>query len=267
MKGGGIMQFRKFYFEFDGKKSKDRNLKMVVIDNKSEEDKFGVEQEIIEEDNGTDTPLFLGIKRKPQSLKISIMKMNKYSRPLPYTDKELDEICRWLFKKEYKPFIPWDNTGMVYYVIFTKGTDFFNCAKEGYINLEMRLNAPYGYSNLFNNDYRIKGEKVIDIYNGSDIDNFIYPDIEFELRDNSTDLTIKNLSLGETMEFNNLVSNDHIMIYNEGLKDMVSLKDKSRNIFQHSNKQFIKLQYGLNRIQVKGNCRIRFLYQYPIGFK
>lgn len=262
------MQFRKFYFEFDGKKSKDRNLKMVVIDNKSEEDKFGVEQDVIEEDNGTDTPLFLGTKRKPQSIKMTLMKLDKYNNPMSYTDKELEDINKWLFlKREYKPFIAWDNPGIVYYVIFTKGTDFFNCAKEGYINLEMRLNAPYGYSNLFNNDYWIKDEKIIDIYNGSDIDNFIYPDIEFELRDDSTDLIIKNLSLGETMEFNNLISNDHIMIYNEGLKDMVSLKDKNRNIFQHSNKKFIKLQYGLNRIQVKGNCRIRFLYQYPIGFK
>ena len=262
------MQFRKFYFEFDGRKSKDKKLKMIIIDNKSEDDKFGVEQEVIEEDNGTDTPLFLGVKRKPQTLKIAIMKMDKFNNPLSYTDRELEEICRWLFKKEYRPFIPWDNTGMVYYVIFTKGTDFFNCAKEGYINLEMRLNAPYGYSRLLNNEYTVMGEKTIDIYNRSDIDNFIYPDIEFELKDDNTDLVIKNLSLSnEIMEFNNLTPNDHIMIYNEGLKDMMSLQDKSRNIFQCSNKKFIKLQYGLNRIQIKGKCKIKFTYQYPIGFK
>lgn len=224
-----------------------------------------MQQDIIEEESGTDIPLFLGVKRKCPTFPVTIMKMDENNKPLPFRKGEMDEICRWLIQKEYKPFVSWDNTGIVYYVLFTKGNNYQNCAREGYIKLDMRLAAPYGYSNQLIDYYRVTNEKIIDVYNASNLDKFIYPDIEFELLDNCTDVIIENLTLGEKMTFNNLDENDVIYVFNDGIKDVVSKIDKSKNIFKKFNKQWIKLVYGKNKIKVTGNLKIKFITQYPIG--
>ncbi|EGT3606896.1 hypothetical protein FKF97_10865 [Clostridium perfringens] len=261
------MQFRDLYFQFDGINSKEKRLKLITVDSKNNRNLFGVEQDIIEEENGTDVPLFLGVKRKCPTIPVTLMKMNEWNRPIPYGEKELSDICNWLFKREYKPFVSWDNPGVVYYVIFIKGEGFENCAKEGYLNLEMRLSAPHAYSRLLTDEYHVLSQKTVYINNDSDIQDFIYPDIEFEMLDDCTDLIIENLTIGEKMEFNNLEKGEKIKVYNDGLKDMLSLVDRSRNIFEKSNKYFIKLVYGRNRIRITGKCKIKFITQYPLALK
>lgn len=261
------MQFRSLDFQFNNVSSKSKKLKLVNVDGKNEESFFGVEQEVIEEDNGTDVPLFLGVKRKCQTIPVTFMKVDDLNNPLPYRKGEFDELCKWLIHKEYKPFVSWDNPGIVYYVIFTKAKDFVNRAKEGYISLDMRLSAPYGYSNQLISPYYITKEKIINVYNGSDLDNLIYPDIEFELLGDCRDVVIQNLTLNQTMEFHDLEKNDVIRVYNDGIKDVISKKDKNRNIYKNFNRKFLALTYGKNRIKIIGNCKINIINQYPIALK
>lgn len=260
------MQFKSFYFQFNNISSKLRNLKVVSIDDESL-DSFGIEQEINEEDDGTDIPLFLGVKRKCPELTITLMKMDEWNRPLPYAEGELEEICRWLIHREYKPFISFDNLGIVYYVLFTKGESFYNGAKEGYLKFNMRLSAPYAYSNVLIDSYKVIGQRIIDIYNGSDIEEFIYPDIQFELLGDCKNITIENLTLGETMTFQNLANNEVVYVYNDKIKDVVSKVDKRRNIFKNFNRKFISLAYGKNRLRITGDCNIDIINQYPISLK
>lgn len=262
------MQFKSLDFRFNGINSKGKKLKIVSIDSRNNENLFGVQQNVIEEDNNnSDIPLFLGVKKKCPTFSITIMKMNEYNRPLPYDEGEFDEICRWLIQDEYKPFISWDNTGIVYYVIFTKSNDFENCAKEGYIKLDVKLSAPYAYSNQLIDYYRVMGSKIVDLYNGSNLSKFIYPDLEFELLDDCTSVTIENLTLNQVMHFENLNKKDVIYVYNKDLKDVMSKVNKNRNVFKNFNKEWIKLVYGKNRIKITGKVKIRFITQYPIGLK
>lgn len=256
------MSFHSLDFRFDGINSKNLKLKIVSVDNSKKNSQFGVEQEIVE-DNSTNIPLFLGVKRKCPTIPITMMKMNDFGNAESFTDKELDNICRWLFQDEYKPFISWDNTGIIYYVIFTKGDSFYNCAKEGYLNLEMRLNAPHGYSNQLINFHQVTDKKVIELHNGSNINTIVYPDIEFELLGDNRNLKITNLSNGDFMEFEGLEKNEHAYVYNDGIKDIMSKVDKNRNLFKNFNKKWISMRYGKNRIEIIGNCRIKFISQYP----
>lgn len=259
------MQFRDLDFKFDGIKGRDKQLKIVNIDNKNSENIFGIDREINEENIGIDEPLFLGVKKKCPSIPITLMKMNNYGIPKAFKKNELLEICRWLFKEDYRPFISYDNTGIVHYVLFTKGRDFENCAREGYINLEMRLSAPYGYSNQLINFYEVRGKKIIDIYNNSNLDQFIYPDIEFELLSSDGNIEIINSTTNQKVIFTNLDDYEHIYVYNDALRDVVSLKNNDKNIYKNFNKEWMKLAYGKNRIKIIGNCKIKFISQIPIA--
>lgn len=261
------MQFKNFYFQFNNVSSKLKKLKVVSIDDDESTDTFGMEQEVNENDDGTDVPVFLGVKRTCPELTITLMKMDEWNKPLPYSDEELEDICRWLIQKEYKPFVSFDNLGIVYYVLFTKGESFYSKAKEGYLKFNMRLSAPYAYSNVLIDSYKVKGEKIVDIYNGSDIEKFVYPDIQFELLDDCQDISIENLTLKESMIFNNLEKHDIIYVYNDKFKDVVSKVDKTRNIYKNFNGKFLSLAYGKNRIKITGNCNIDIINQYPIALK
>lgn len=255
--------FKSKYFRFDNKDSKNYNLAIVSIGS-SDNFQFGVGQSVQDTEGLGDVPIFTGIKRDCPTIPITICKMDRENNLLPFRDKELDDICRWLFKKEYKPFISYDDS-KVYYGIFTKADKFENGINEGYINLEFQLSSPYAYSTVINDYWIVNKQREIDIFNDSNVESMYYPDVEVELLKDCTDIEIHNMNTGDKVVFENLLHDEHLYIYGDGLRDIVSLVDENRNLFPNFNKKFLKLRYGRNKIVVKGDCKINIKKQYPIA--
>ena len=260
------MQFNNFYFRFDGLNSRDKNLVLVTVDGLSQNNQnglqFGVNKTIAYSQNSNDIS---SIDIKPLTIPVTIMKLDGYGIPMPYEPYELDEICRWLFQDEFKPFISFDDTSIVSYVMFTQGNNFKNSANEGCLNLTMTLSDGYAYTHQKVEYVRVTGSKVIEVINNSNFQRFVYPDIEFELIGDNTNLSIKNLDFGESMDFTGLEKNEHIYCYNDGLKYVESKVDKTRILNTKFNDKWIKLHYGKNRIKVTGDCIIKIITQCPIA--
>ena len=103
--------------------------------------------------------------------------------------------------------------------------------------------------------------KQFDIYNKSTYDNFIYPDIEIKIL-KGNDITIENLTTGQLVKFNDLDDCEHIYIYNDNMKQMVSKLDSKKNIYSKSNKEFLKLPYGKNTIKIMcEEAQVKLIYQ------
>lgn len=256
-----MSQFQRYYdFIFDGYNFAGQ----YMICSKGSEDnlsQFGANRSINEEEGVSDIPVFYGVKSECPTLEISISKVNN-GEISPFTDDDLRELSRILFKNEYKPLIL---GGLIYYCIFIKGEMWRAGSGEGVISLNLRLNAPYAYSPIMHNPIRVVNSKTIEVYNKSTVCEDIYPDIEFLLGGESTSITITNLITGQVVNFSGLDKEEWVYVYNDGLKQIVSKKTPTKNIFKLFNKEWLRLVYGKNVIKVEcENCKFNLLWQNKI---
>ena len=251
---------RNSWFRFNGFDSKDKYM-ICTKGNGDLTSQFGVNRSINEEDGVGDVPVFYGVKDECPTLEMSITKIVN-DEIAPFTEIELSELTRILCKKEYKAF---ECGGLVYYVIFTQGSLWRVGSGQGVITLNMRLSSPHAYSPIMLDSVRCSEEKIFDVYNGSTYDDFIYPDIEIKMLQGNS-IKIENVITGQVLEFTNLDNNEHIYIYNDNMKQMVSKLDRKKNVYSKSNKEFLKLPYGRNRIKITCElAQVKFIHQDKIN--
>lgn len=248
---------RNRWFRFNGFDSTNR----YMICTKGSGDltsQFGVNRSINEEDGVGNIPVFYGVKDECPTFEMSITKVSNKDGIEPFTDSELTELTRILCKKEYKAF---ECGGLVYYVVFTQGSLWRVGSGEGVITLNMRLSSPHAYSPIMLDSVRCVKEKEFDVYNKSTYDDFIYPDIEIKMLQGNN-ISIENVTTGQIVEFTNLDNNEHIYVYNDNMKQMVSKLDTKKNIYSKSNKEFLKLIYGKNKIKITCElAQVKLIYQ------
>lgn len=257
------MIFNSTDFKFDNKESKDFNIILVSMES-TRTGIFGIQQSAEEEQVGNrDIPYFYGTKLSTPTFNLVFAMADKYYRPQPFTQEEREKVVKWLCKREYKPFISYDNLGIVYYMLFTQidRSSFVN--DTGYLTLSCKLNAPYGFTNLMNNpitNYNTTKQFIIE--NKSNVVDEIRPIIEIELLEDSKNVKIKNLTLGQEMSFTNLDLREKLTVYND-LGFIKSSTGKYR--FNNFNRQWITLIYGVNHMEIEGKCKVNFVYNCPIA--
>lgn len=259
------MNFKSRYFTFDGISSETFQLRICRIGNSDDLNIFGVEKTIEEEDGANGIPIFKGVKYGKVSISLSLVKTDG-DVIIPFSEQEKFEIVKWLFQDEYKPFIANDRKDVVYYALFTKGSGYENALKQGYINLTMRLNVPYGFSNILSYPAKVEGETFIELDNRSNVGKFVYPDVVIQTLDETVNLKIENLSTGDVMMFKGLPANSVINCYNEGLRQFLVENNPSYNVRKHFEGDWLKLAYGLNKIRITGDRSIiKFIAQSKIA--
>lgn len=223
---------------------------------------IGVQQSVETESTEDDVQIFKRLKKTSPTVQIQLVKIDRNANPLPISESDMFEINRWLFShKQYKPLIV-DRKDVVYYGVFTKGSVNQNEAKQGYLTLEFQLSAPYGYAVLQNSNVRVNGDKTVILKSKHNACLYNEIDIEFELADNETSITIENQTTGQTMVFKELDSTcRHVYVYNEGMKHPVSKTNPEVNLRNKFNRVFIHLAYGDNVIKIKGRGQVKFISQ------
>lgn len=257
--------FKNMYFTYNGKSSKEFDLIICNVGDSSSTNMTGIER-TVKEETGEFKPVFKGFNYTSPTINITLSKM-KDGYASSITDDDMHKINQWLFGDDnYHPFISDDNKDIVYYVAFTKANKWTNGLKQGYINLTMRLDSPCAYSPIKHNKYRVTGSKTFDVISKNNVGKYVEPDIEIKTR-NATTVKIKNVTTGEEMVLSDLSSGLHIYCYNEDMKQLVCKSNPTLNLRPNFNKQWIKLVYGKNIIQVTGECDIDVISQDRIALQ
>lgn len=263
-----MAQFRNIGFTFDGVNAEDLGYYIVSLDS-TNSSVLGTSRAIIEEETNNFAKSFQGVKYNEFSFETTITKSNG-SKFLPFTEEDIFFLNNWLMKPEdYRIFISHQNRDILYYVLFTDMSDVRFEDETGYITLKMRLSSGCSYSTVAHHKYTMEHYKTIEIYNKSNVEQYIYPDVNFITNHTSgtAKVTIENQTLGETMEFKSLPSAIEVMCYNEGLKQVVCLSDKTINLRPNFNKKWLRLAYGRNVIKVTGNCTIDIFFQNKVAIQ
>lgn len=228
--------------------------------------KFGISASIERQDSVGAVPLFIKRNKELPSIDVQLFKCDNMGNGLKITDNDLFELNRILFAKDDIGIL--ENNGKIYYGHFIGDSSvWMNSAKQGYITLAYELCSPYCYSPIMLNPVRISESKRIEIFNKSNASEKMYCDIEFELLDNTTSITITNLTTGQVLEINNLEVNEKATIFGDS-KEIISKVDNTRNLFKLSNRNFkaLELVYGKNMYEIKSNSsKVKIIYQNELG--
>lgn len=263
-----MSQFKNIGFTFDNINGEDLGY-YVVSTSSNGESYMGVSKKIVEEDTSNFAPSFQGVTYDTVEFTLTIAKINKIGNAVPISEEDIFFLNNWLLKpQDYRIFISHQNRDVLYYAIFTKASNFLNGAREGYINLTMRLSSGCSYSNVAHHIHRVTHSYTMEIYNKSNVEDYVYPDVNFiTLFESNDGVRIINETLGETMEFWNLPPNHEFMCYNEGLKQVVCTTNKTLNTQPLFNKKWLRLAYGRNVIRIEGTVKIDIFFQNKIAIQ
>lgn len=262
-----MAQFREMAFTFDGICSSDLGYYIISTDSEDVA-QLGLIKNIQEEDTNNFSKAFQGVTYDAFTFEIQITKLNNNYELSSISEKDIEFLNGWLMKpREYKIFTSGDNRDILYYVLFT-GMKDVRYGDKGYITLQMRLNSGCAYSTVAHHQYTVGSTRTIEIYTRSTVDEYVYPDVNIIARGSGKNtIKIFNDSLGEEMSFTDIPQGYEIMAYNEGMKQVRCMNDKTFNVNHKFNKNWLKLAYGRNIIRIVGNCEIDIFFQNKIAIQ
>ncbi len=216
------------------------------------------------------TPYFYSAQRTPIEFTVQFVLVDKYMRPKKWTPQEKNKIARWLIHDTYKEFRTSDDLGKIYYAIVNPER-LFLINSEGYAEVVFRTNSPYAWTPVYEDRFDLSNNastEIIEIENKSNVLKYFNPLIEIELVNDETGVQLKNLSNGgKVMKFEGLNKNETISIdcQNKIIKSNLFDSNPFTKFNVGMTRYWMDLVYGVNRIEVAGQCRIRIKCQFPIA--
>lgn len=250
------------YFKFAGRDSTDFNILNIAVNSSGAgqglyTEPFMTNRTINEvKIRGLDNPYLIDVTRDPITLTLSFYFNDSYD------DDLIREVARWLNVDSYQPLIFSENLSRVYYAMPVNDIQLIhNGLKQGYLNLTMRCDSPYSYSEYIQTPWyvtSISSLLTISLDNKGDLD--ILPELTIQ-KNGDGDITITNLSKANNqLVLTSLEDQEELYMNGEGRFITTSIPNVER--YDNFNDYYLTLFYGQNNLQIQGNCKIQFRYQF-----
>ena len=245
------------YFSFAGRKSTDFGILNVGIDGGLYEEQLTANTSINEVYvPGNDTPYYIGEKKDPLQFQL------RFHFEEGYNDRLIDEIIRWL-KIDVNPYEPLffsENIDRVFYAKIVDSISLIhNGLKQGYINLTVRCDSPYTYSQYKVTPWhKSTGSLMVELGNRGHFP--VQPQIWIQKVGNGN-ISISNISNGnEEFKFTNLLDKEELYI--DCKEKIIDTNLPGVYRYDNFNDNFISLPYGKHTLQITGKANVKFQYRY-----
>lgn len=249
-------------FTYDGISSDEMGISLVRLNRGMYGKQYTSGKQILENfPNKSLYPYFFGVKHEPLKFKMTITCENTNMD----SDK-LYDLGNWLFKNEYKPIVFDDNVSVKYYCIAVNQAEFMtNGLEQGYFEVEMRCRDGFGWTNEIIQEFDFTGittPQTIQLTNHSNVLDYYYPEVEFELTGANTGVSLVNNN-DSAREFSFAGLNALETVYVDCQKKVI-ISSTNLNRFDKFNKTFLRLKKGINNIVVTGECVLNIRSQFPV---
>lgn len=253
------------YFRFNGVSSDMFGVSIVTTDSNNTERIFGVNKTVQTQDGIGDKKLYIDEKNNTYSFPVEIMRLNSWNDVLPMSKKEYDRIIGWLMIKGVGKL---EVDGLIHYGKFVSATEFHNPHRQGIIKLEFESICPYAYTPIMTSNIKVVGEKIIELENKSNLNDKVYLDIHIEKHRNVGSVEILNLKNGRKFKVKDMEVGEVVRILGDGVLEVESLTIPTKNMFKSLEyNSFPYIDYGVNRIKIIGDCRLKVEYQLPVALR
>ena len=252
------------YFEYNGIRSDQYNLQIIKLDTGMTSVPMVSAKNIIEDEvSKVASPYFYRTKFSPLTFSLSFTTLDGI-----IDTEQLYDICGWLFTTSYKPFISSENPSRMLYCMGINQADFVTNGinSQGYFTVEFRCRDPYWLTLPQITNFDLSDNTTytnIQVTNYSNVNDFYYPEIEFELLDNATGISIYNLNDGNRLfGFSSLSLLEQVYVDNNK-KIIISNTTNPRFDKMTTGKLWLRLVRGINNLKVVGKCNLQFRCQFP----
>lgn len=198
---------------------------------------------------------------RPETVKLHIIyEINDVAQV--WTKEKIRDIESWLVTDEFAPFISDDDKNVTYYFKVVNIVRKFDSRMLGWLEVEFQPIANSGFVNkrVVLKDaarfMKMRNIPALTIVNESDFNYKNYPILK-----------ISNL-VGE-VTFNNLTTGKALTVKGHGKvtvdnKMKTIFDEEGNNLLSQSNREWLYLNKGVNKIQVIGDCSVELIAQYEV---
>ena len=245
--------------------SKDKSICLATISNDEILNEYGIQysEEVTLLKGLTTTSYYTNEIKDVDNIVLELYYTDENNKLLVWDEEKLKDTLEWLTSEHFIPFVSEDNLNLTYYVKAIRIVKKFNYQKKGYLEVTFKPFSNYAYKEFIKPLY-IKDEKVVNIYNYSNVEYKYKPILEIEnLGDENTIISFENLKThSEPFEITGLKKNQKIVI--DMLMGIVQDIDSGENLIHKCNRKWIEMTKGGCEFKFTGNSKIIFKAQFPI---
>jgi len=246
------------YILFNNINSQDFDIINIHIDSGLYQETFIPDRTIKETKvRNNPIPFFQGVEDSSRVINCSLAFKEGFD------EDKLRSVKRWLTTSYYSPLIFSESPDYIYYSLCTNTSDLLHTGNgNGYINVEFQCDSNFVYSPVYTSvlyDFSINNlSPVIQFINNGDVD--CKPMLSLQ-KVNDGNIAIINLSDGgKEFGLRNLLNNEDLYIDNENEEIVTSIP----NTYRYDNQigEFLNMKRGINNLQIFGDCKLQFRYQF-----
>jgi phage-related protein len=218
---------------------------------------FGERQLKSDTISGRRTPYYYGDEVQPLKIKLQLSPLGD-----KWTPELKDNVTRWLNNGKFNKFFSYDDPNRIYYLTYV-GSPTLNVTgqNQGYIEIEFQNIDCYVRSNVESTQFDLSGitsPAIVEVLNlGNET---ILPDIYITKKTENGSVSICNLSNGGlTSTVTGLFIDEELTLDGENRKIITA----NPNLYRYDtfNKTYMRLVYGVNRLQITGKCHLKINFR------
>jgi phage-related protein len=246
-------------FILNGIESSSMGVIQASVDEGLFEDNFLAPRNINEQKiRGNSKPYFMGHDFEPFTFPLHLTFENGF------TDEQIREVARWIKTDYYVPLQFHELPRKILYVMYEGDSKLIhNGCQQGYLQLQMRTDAPWYYSNViesqiydFSNNSAPEGADITFVNKG---DLPVSPILTIEKVGNGDVRIVNTSNAANEMKFTGLVDDEIIKI--DCLNEEI---ESDTGLLRYSNHNDVFLEfpsYSNSYLKVFGNCKLKWTYQ------
>lgn len=253
------MSFISTHFVYDGVRSEDMGVYLIKTSTGMIESQFSGEREILSElVVGNNTPYIFNERIQPIRLKLTLSPLEG-----KWTSELKSSLMRWLNNGKFNEFYSVDDVDRRFFITYTGSpTLSVTGLNQGWLDIEFMNIDCYVRSPVTQEMFdlsNITSPAIIEVENLGD--TILYPRDLYIQKIGAGDISIRNLTDGgREFKFTGLNDNETLHINNIDRYIETSVP----NIYRYDsfNGNYMRLNFGVNRLEVSGKCKLDFQYRY-----
>lgn len=234
-----------FYFNFDGKESRQFNILAVDIGSNLYEEMLAPTRTVNQTQTSKGRIIFHSVQEEIRTFDLNLAFEEGFDEEL------IDDIARWLFVDYYRPlYFEGQEDRVMFAMIVGDSSIIHNGLQQGYFTITIQTNSPYLFSRLKTNTKTITNTGTIPISNNGHLD--VHPELSIK-KVGDGDLTIG--IDGRNVKIINLKNGENIYI--DTLREIIEtdiVATYRYNNIVSGELEDLFVGYGNKEYKITGSC-------------